>query len=82
MEMPGDPTFGHGFQFGINNLTPSGMRMRQVLGSMSRKRYLEGDKPFLNPENLHEELYVESTDVLRTIQSVKSELVGLFPPGS
>ena len=32
MALPFDPAFGDGFQFGVDNLTPSGMRMRQVLG--------------------------------------------------
>jgi hypothetical protein len=82
MPIPGDPAFGSQFQFGTDQLTPSGMRMRQVLGKMSRQRYLQGDTPFLKPENWAKDIYVESTDVLRTIQSAKSELIGMFPPGS
>jgi len=67
MHLPGDSGFGEGFQFGVSNLTPNGMRMRQILGKMSRQKYLTGDVPFLNSSDLHKELYVESTDVLRTI---------------
>jgi hypothetical protein len=86
MANPMDPNFGEGFQFGVDNLTPMGMRMRTLLGMHARKRYankhISEDEPFLDPLKSQDQIYIESTDVLRTLQSVKSELMGLMPAGS
>lgn len=60
-------------------LTASGMRQRYLLGRHSRQRYTE-KYHFLNPEYTPGEVYVQSTDVNRTIASGYSELMGLYPP--
>lgn len=61
-------------------LTAQGMRQRYLLGRLNRERYIsiEGllDETY-NPN----QLYIQSTDVLRTMQSSYSELMGLYPPG-
>jgi len=51
-----------------------------LLGRNNRKRYTE-DYEFLNPDYDLNEIYMQSTQVNRTIQSGYSELMGLFPPG-
>lgn len=55
------------------------MRQRYLLGRYNRHRYTEEYK-FLSQE-LTEEVYMQSTDVNRTLQSGYSELMGLYPPG-
>lgn len=83
MSLPVDPDFGKGFQFGVDNLTPMGMRERMILGRHSRDKYINHvKKRFLEDFNNENDLYVQSTDVYRTLQSVKSELLGFFPPGT
>ncbi len=56
------------------------MRQRYLVGKMNRERlvYIEGliDETY-NPN----QMYIQSTDVLRTMQSSYSELLGLYPPG-
>ena len=59
-------------------LTGQGMRQRYLLGRRNRQRYAEQfaliDGTF-NPS----QVWVESTNVYRVIQSTYSELLGLFP---
>ena len=55
------------------------MRQRYLLGRYNRHRYTEQYK-FLS-QDLTEEVYMQSTDVNRTLQSGYSELMGLYPPG-
>lgn len=60
-------------------LTAEGMRERYLLGRYNRQRYVyeqEFLSEFLNPE----EIYMQSTNVNRTMQSGYSELMGLYPP--
>ena len=61
-------------------LTPEGMRQRYLLGRYNRERYTQKYK-FLSDFYDPKELFVQSTDVNRTIQSGYSELMGLYPPG-
>ena len=61
-------------------LTPSGMRQRYLLGRHSRERYTETYK-LLSKEYDPSEVYIQSTNVNRTMQSGYSELMGLYPPG-
>jgi len=61
-------------------LTASGMRQRYLLGRHSRQRYTE-EYQLLSPNYVPGEVYMQSTDVNRTITSGYSELLGLFPPG-
>ena len=51
------------------------------MGRYARERYTNEFK-LLNPEFTPGEVYVQSTDVNRTIQSGYSELMGLYPPGN
>lgn len=69
------------FPVSAGQLTPQGMRQRFLLGSYHRERYTE-TYPLLNPVYDHEEIFVQSTDVNRTITSAYSELLGMYPPGS
>jgi acid phosphatase len=70
-----------GFTVGLGELTPSGMRQRALLGRNQRQRYVE-EYALLSPTFVEGEVYIQSTDVDRTIQSGYSELLGLYPPGS
>ena len=56
----------------LQMLTPMGMRQRYLLGKHNKMMYL--DK--LNATK--DELFIESTDVYRTIQSGYSEMMGMF----
>ena len=56
------------------------MRQRYLLGAHNRKRYVE-DFALLSSEYDPREVYMQSTNVNRTMQSGYSELMGLYPPG-
>ena len=60
-------------------LTAEGMRERYMLGQKRRERYvsIEG---FLDAEYNPSQLYMQSTGVLRTIQSSYADLIGMYPP--
>jgi len=70
----------HAFNVPPQMLTPSGMRQRYLLGTRNRQRYVE-QLGLLSQDYDQSEIYVESTDVLRTLQSAESELLGLYPAG-
>ena len=56
------------------------MRSHYLLGKDIRKRYV--DTGFLSDHYDPKELFVESTQVDRTIQSVQSQLLGIYDLGS
>lgn len=58
-------------------LTTVGMQQLYDLGKRMRKRYIE-DVPFLAPEFNPTEVYVRSTNIVRTIESAKCLVAGLF----
>jgi len=60
-------------------LTPQGMRQRYLLGRYARERYTEKYK-LLDSDYNEGQIFIQSTDVNRTIQSAYSELLGLYPP--
>ncbi|CDW77588.1 major acid phosphatase map (histidine-acid phosphatase) [Stylonychia lemnae] len=60
-------------------LTAQGMRQRYLLGKMNRQRYIDEYKLVDDTYN-PSQMYIQSTNVLRTIQSSYSELIGLYPP--
>ena len=61
-------------------LTPEGMRQRYLLGQHNRERYVD-EYSFLSAKYNPTEVYMQSTNVNRTMQSGYSELMGLYPPG-
>lgn len=61
-------------------LTAAGMRQHYLLGKEMRRKYIE-QHGFLSETFNHSELYVRSTDVNRTLMSVQSHLLGLYPLG-
>lgn len=62
-------------------LTASGMRQRYLLGRYNREKYI--NKYNLLDENYVEsQVYIETSDVYRTLQSTYSEMTGMFPPKS
>jgi len=76
-----DPSGIMDYEVGLGNLTPTGMRMHYLLGTELRKRFVD-DTGFLSARFDQSEIYVRSTDTNRTIQSVESQLMGLFPLGT
>nr|XP_011754330.1 prostatic acid phosphatase [Macaca nemestrina] len=53
-----------------------GMEQHYELGEYIRKRY----RTFLNESYKHEQVYIRSTDVDRTLMSAMTNLAALFPP--
>lgn len=68
------------FKVAEGQLTAEGMRQRYLLGRSSRQRYTE-EFEFLSPNYVPGEVFVQSTDVNRTLTSGYSELMGIYPPG-
>ncbi|XP_077159155.1 prostatic acid phosphatase-like [Paroedura picta] len=63
---------------GFGQLTVVGMQQQHELGQYIKKRYTG----FLSPTYKREEIYIQSTDVDRTIMSAQVNLAGLFPPSA
>ena len=61
-------------------LTAAGMRQHYLLGKEMRRKYIK-EHGLLSETFNHSELYVRSTDVNRTLMSVQSHLLGLYPLG-
>ena len=61
-------------------LTPQGMRQRYLSGKHGKRRYQEKYQ-LLSKNYVPGEIYLQSTQSPRTIQSSYSELMGLYPPG-
>ncbi|VTJ69713.1 Hypothetical predicted protein [Marmota monax] len=73
---PNDPIKESSWPQGFGQLTQRGMEQHYELGQYLRKRY---DK-FLNKSYKHDQVYVRSTDVDRTLMSAMTNLAALFPP--
>ncbi|XP_061698536.1 lysophosphatidic acid phosphatase type 6 [Syngnathoides biaculeatus] len=58
-------------------LTTLGMQQLFELGEKMRRRYVQ-EVPFLSPTFCRDEVYVRSTNIVRTIESAKCLLAGLF----
>lgn len=58
-------------------LTTIGMQQLYELGERLRKSYIE-ETPFLSPAFIPTEVYVRSTNIVRTIESAKCLIAGLF----
>ncbi|XP_044776391.1 prostatic acid phosphatase isoform X4 [Neomonachus schauinslandi] len=61
---------------GFGQLTQLGMEQHYELGQYIRKRY----RKFLNESYKREQVYIQSTDIDRTLMSAMTNLAGLFPP--
>uniref|UniRef100_A0A8D0N298 acid phosphatase n=1 Tax=Sus scrofa TaxID=9823 RepID=A0A8D0N298_PIG len=73
---PKDPIKESSWPQGFGQLTQLGMEQHYELGEYIRKRY----EKFLNESYKHEQVYVRSTDIDRTLMSAMTNLAGLFPP--
>ena len=62
-------------------LSEVGKRMLYLLGVKARKRYMDKYN-LLSKEYNPQEIFIRSTDVNRTIESIESFLQGLYPPGT
>ncbi|KAL7866002.1 hypothetical protein SRHO_G00112490 [Serrasalmus rhombeus] len=58
-------------------LTTMGMQQMYDLGVRLRKQYIQ-DVAFLTPSFSHKEVYIRSTNIVRTIESAKCLVAGLF----
>ena len=74
-----DGNWTNGFPVGPEMLTPQGMRQRYLLGRYARQKY-SVDYDLLDPDFVQDQVYCQSTDVDRTMQSCYSELMGVYPP--
>lgn len=63
-------------------LTPIGKRMEYLLGLRNRERYIKRSDHFLSEEFDPHELVVFSSDINRTLLSMQSQLLGLYPISS
>lgn len=73
---PNDPFKESSWPQGFGQLTQLGMEQHYELGQYIKKRY----EKFLNESYKHQQVYVRSTDVDRTLMSAMTNLAGLFPP--
>ena len=77
----GSPDYASQWLEAVGELTSAGMRQHYLLGREMRKKYID-TLNFLPKYFNHSEIYVRSTDVNRTIMSVTSHLLGLYPLGA
>ncbi|XP_075404014.1 prostatic acid phosphatase [Tenrec ecaudatus] len=73
---PNDPIKESAWPQGFGQLTPVGMEQHYQLGEYLRRRY----ETFLNESYKREQVYVQSTDIDRTLMSAMANLAALFPP--
>ncbi|XP_005634480.1 prostatic acid phosphatase isoform X1 [Canis lupus baileyi] len=73
---PNDPIKEASWPQGFGQLTQLGMEQHYELGQYIKKRYGK----FLNESYKREQVYIQSTDVDRTLMSAMTNLAGLFPP--
>ena len=62
-------------------LTSEGMRQHYLIGVELRSRYII-ESHLIDEQYNSSQIYIRSTDVDRTIISIESQLIGLFPKGS
>ncbi|XP_006902611.1 PREDICTED: prostatic acid phosphatase-like [Elephantulus edwardii] len=73
---PNDPIKESAWPQGFGQLTQVGIEQHYELGEYMRRRY----ENFLNESYKHEQVYIRSTDVDRTLMSALANLAALFPP--
>ncbi|XP_066207024.1 prostatic acid phosphatase [Saccopteryx leptura] len=73
---PNDPIKESSWPQGYGQLTQRGMEQQYELGEYIRKRY----EKLLNESYKHQQVYVRSTDIDRTLMSAMTNLAALFPP--
>lgn len=74
-ELPPSGPPKHGGVFPGGNVTQQGLASLERVGATLREKYAD----FIDPTWSNDEVFVESTNFFRTIQSVQSLLKGMFP---
>ncbi|MCW8397873.1 histidine phosphatase family protein [Legionella sp. PATHC038] len=75
------PAVNYQWREGPGQLTAEGMRQEYKLGVEFRRRYVE--QAHLLPDHYEQgTMYIRSTSYERTLMSVQSLLMGLYPPGT
>ncbi len=65
---------------GLGQLSPLGMRQEYQLGEGLHHQYVD-QYHLLPPEYLAETMFVQSSDIDRTLMSAECALMGMYPPG-
>lgn len=76
---PSNPIQEDDWPDGAGRLTQIGMQLEYNLGNFLKERYVQ-NMSFIQPQYLHKEIYIRSSNVERCLQSAETQLAGLYPP--
>ena len=76
---PNDPYQEKFWPDGSGRLTQYGMRLEYDLGKFFKERYMTNTS-FISQQYVHKEVYIQSSDVDRCIESAETQLAAIYPP--